>query len=334
MHTPPALALSRRSSIRALLILFAVSFGSMVVASRVGVILHELAGHALMLLAQGGEVRHISVTYFGGGHVSATRGIAPGTSRFLFDMSGIFVNGILGAMCLAGALAVMAYAAGRRHAALAAHVLAWCAVLNLAGATHYACIGSYYSYCDSGAYPGVWAPALALLLIGMPVGVLLWSRTLAPLLASFEKRAGEKRPVRIGAAGLVLASATLLTYLGGLLAEQRLTASRTQFATLQAQTIAIAREMERVRQDRIRTWRQEHGSKPIPKAIVNVTEEEIDKPFPLLPLVLIYDALLILVALLVPWRLRDEKQQLLAAHSWAAPPVAAAGLLLLCGIAF
>jgi len=324
---------TRRSAI-ALCIAFAISFGSMVSASRVGVILHELAGHALVLAMQGGEVGHVSVTYFGGGHVGVAKWGTPGSSRFLFDMSGIFVNGLLGAGFLAGALLVSAFAPRRRGALALAHALSWGGVLNLAGATHYACIGSYYGYGDSGPYPGVWVPSLVLLVVTMPGGIAVWSRTLAALLASRHEGDAAPHRVRLGLAGLILAVAPLAAYAVGLVAEQRLTAGRTQFATLKAESVAVAREVERIRRERVERWREKHGDRPAPREVTDVSEDDVDKPFPLLAVLLVFDALLIAGALFMPWRGRKGEAGPPGIVDWATPLGVAAVLLLVCGIVF
>jgi hypothetical protein len=263
-------------------------FGLLVLHARVGVLLHEF-GHAAASLAAGGQVLGISLTLFGGGSCMST----PGASRALFSIAGILVNAALGTV-LAAVAAILVRRKSRPR--WVAQALALGAALNLAGATHYAALSSFYSFGDLANWPRIWVAALVAFAVAMPMGLVLCFRTLAPLV---------RARFRTGVAGLYIVIVPLVLYGACLFAEQALSRGRTQFVAFKAEAMAVAREVERTRERKLSEWREEHGSEPPPLEAIAVSADEIKRPFPLMATILALDCVFILAALLVPWRRRD-----------------------------
>ena len=323
----PELSLVTRDAWRRLAALCALSFGAIVAWSRAGVVLHEIA-HALVWKLQGGTVRAVEVTLFGGGLVVTDGATREGASRLAFDVAGIVADGALG-LALAAAVAIaLARGRGGRAPARAslAHVLAWGAVLNLAGATHYAAVGSFYGTGDTGAYPWLWAPAFAMLLAAMPVGVWLWARTLVPLAAL---DGGDGR-VRLGAAGLAAAGLPLAAYVAALAIEQAVAGPQTQFATLRAEEVAIARAVEERRAEKVEAWRRSHGDEPPPPEVFAVDEDDVPRPFPFVGLVAAVDAAAVAGSTLLPWTRRAPRPP--GRRALVLPLVAAALAVFVCAV--
>lgn len=255
--------------------LWALSFGALVVWSRASVFLHEAVGHALVWRAWGGNIERIEVALFGGGHVWTDAPPPGGSPVFLFLMAGIFVNAGLGvAFTAAVARALLKGSAGNP---VVLHLLAWGALLNVAGATHYAALGAFHEFGDPAPYGWLWGPSVALLALGMPAVFHLWARTLRPLLAT------RGRP--LGLTGVFIAAVPLAAYVGGLALEGQ------SFATLRAEDEALARLIALKREEKLAAWRAEHGDEPPPPEVLQVGEEEIERPFPLTAVVLALDAL-------------------------------------------
>jgi hypothetical protein len=312
----------------------AIAFGAMVTWSRIGVALHEVLGHALVWTVQGGTVADIDVTLFGGGRVRTAGAAAPGSSRFLFEMSGIFVNGGLGLALGVGALFLLRSRGGASHRVLS-HFVAWGAVLNLAGATHYAAIGSFYGYGDAGAYPGVWPPALVLSVLTTPAAILLWSHSLVPIALVERARADDRRRFRPGAPGLVATIVPLAVYATALYAEQAVSSDRTEFATLRAERVAIARAIAAERRARIEAWRRAHPGEPVPPGLLDLSEADVERPFPFLACVLILDAVFLLAVVLLPVSTGPTRGVVsLSWHGWSWPLVGGAVALGTCALFF
>ncbi len=72
--------------------------GLLVLSTRLLTLLHEVMGHGFTALILGGKVLKIKVSLFGGGRVWADINNNHIVSRFLFSMSGIFVNFLTGAI--------------------------------------------------------------------------------------------------------------------------------------------------------------------------------------------------------------------------------------------
>ena len=316
-----ALRLPGKACWRRIARLWALSFGALVVWSRLSVFFHEAAGHAFVWRAWGGEIERIEVALFGGGHVWTSAEPPGGYPVFLFLMAGIFLNALLGA-----ALVVAVFRGLAKGRALALHVLAWGAVLNVAGATHYAALGAFHGFGDPAPYGWLWGPSLALLVCGMPVALSLWARTLKPLLSV------GGRP--LGLTGVLVAAVPLAAYLGGLALEGR------SFATLRAEDEALARLIAQKREERLAAWRAEHGDEPPPPGFVEVGEKEIERPFPLTAVVLALDALFLGAVLLrrggEPAEPAEpaERERGELKIPWLTPLLAAGVVLLVCQVLF
>lgn len=283
-----ALVLPEGITLRRLGQLWGLCFGLLVLHARAGVLLHEF-GHAAAILAAGGEVRGVSITLFGGGAVAAL-----GPSSAFFPVAGIVVNAALGTASAAAAVFLLR----RAGPPWAAQALALGAAVNLAGSTHYAVLSSFYGFGDLSGWPRIWVGALVAFAVAMPAALLLWSRTLAPLVGA---------RFRTGVAGLIVAVVPLVLYGACLFAEQALTATRTQFVALKGEEMALARQVERVRERKLAEWREEHGSEPPPPEAIAVSVDEVKRPFPLTMTMLVFDAAFILAVLLVPWRGREGR---------------------------
>lgn len=287
----PVLDLKRRADLATIARLFVFSFAALVLWARAGVILHEAAGHALVWKVHGGSIDSIEVTLFGGGRVRTSGPAAHGAWLFVFSMAGIFLNAFVGA-----GLTGLTWWLLRRGQYAWAIAASWGAVVNLAGATHYAAIGAFYGYGDAGPYPWVWLPSFVLLLVTMPVGVFLWARSFVAVAARDAELDAAAR-LRPGLGALAVVVLSLAAYAAGLWGEQALSSQRTEFATLRAERVAIAREMARLREEKERQWRRLHGDEPAPEEFLAVSSDEIQRPFPFLALVLSLDAVLILAVL-------------------------------------
>ena len=322
--------------------LWAFSFAALVVWSRAGVLLHEAAGHALFWRAGGGRVTGIEVSLFGGGATWIDAGSR--CPPFLFHMAGVFVNLAMG-LGLGAALFWLlvrdARSGGRTPGArrlLAEHLLAWGALLSLAGATHYTVLGAFYGFGDPARYRWLWSPALAFLVAATPVTFWAWARTLRPLVGTGTPNGpvgprSQGVPRRLGLTGLIIVSVPLAAYATGLALENR------NFAALRAEEAAIARAVEAERARRLEEWRAEHGDERPPPGVTEVSADEVERPFPLTALVLGLDAVFLGAALFLRRRAASSGQRRrpdpaapveeAAPVPWACPLAAAAAVLLL-----
>ena len=315
--------------------LWALSFAALVVWSRLGVFLHETAGHAFVWRAGGGTVSGIEVSLFGGGMIRIDSEVGGRCPQFLFHMAGILVNSALG-LGMGAALVWLLVRDRRGEPAratsggpLVEHLLAWGALLNLAGATHYTVLGAFYEFGDPAPYPWLWSPALLVLVFATPVTFYLWARTLRPLLVQagtpgrVVRTTSWTRPGRVpgsslGVTALVVAAIPLVAYVIGLAIENRV--KGTNFRALQAESIAVARAIEEEKARRLREWRAERGDEEPPCEVTEVTEEDIERPFPLTAVVLALDAVFLGAVLF--WR-RPARPAALPGRADNAPPAEA-----------
>jgi hypothetical protein len=321
--------------------LWALGFGALVVWSRLGVLLHEAAGHALVWRAGGGRIARIHVSLFGGGNVRTDPEVASSCPQFLYHMAGIFVNLLLG-LALAGALVYLLVQDARsrdtpgplshrrtQRRVVAEHLFAWGAVLNFAGAAHYTALGAFYEFGDPAPYPWAWSPAFMLLVLGMPAAFALWARTLRPLVA-------RDRAARLGLAGLIVAAVPLGGYTVGLALENRY--RDTAFVALKAERVALERAVAAERARRLEEWRAEHGDEEPPSEVTEVTEEDVERPFPLTALVLALDVLFLGAVLSVrrraPGDMRVDQCLRPLSIPWLWPLAAAALTLLVVHLVF
>lgn len=296
--------------------LWAFTFGLLVFHARAGVLFHEF-GHAVAALVTGGQVRGISITLFGGGFTAIS-----GPFSDLFEIAGILVNGILG---VAFAVAAV-YVLKKNGPRWVAHALAIGAVVNLAGATHYAALSSFYGFGDVAEWPRLWVGALVVFGTGMPTALVIWSRTAAPLVRCRS---------RTGVAGLLVASVPLTLYGACLFAEQAVSREHTQFVALRAEEVAVERETERLRKRKLAEWYGEHGLQPPPPEVMAVSPDEVRRPFPLTVTMLALDAVFLLAALLLRWPGRDtEVDEDEPRVPWGGALIAGSGALFIAYLIF
>jgi hypothetical protein len=291
--------------------LVALSTGLLVAITRASVALHELLGHALVGAALGLGVTDVRVSLFGGGEVHVA-GEPEGAAAFAFAMSGIFVNLLLMAACLAGAR--------RARGPAVRYALALGAVVNAAGATHYTALGGYHAFGDPAAWPWLAWPGLAALVVLMPLTLRTWARALAGLTG---------RPLVAGLA-VAVALGTLAAYGGAMQIEAALTAEQTQFRALAADEAEHDRAVATERAERARQWEREHPGEPPPDHLLDVRPDEVPRPFPLTVVVLGADVALFALVL---WRVRSRGGPPTGPHEalpWGRALLAAALALLLC----
>lgn len=188
------------------LALFLLCFG--LVLSRVGLVLHEVVGHGGLATLLGGELREVSLFWFGGGWVRTFT--PPGEARLVaVQLGGIGVE--LGA---AGLLALVARRARapmpRALAALAGYVLA-------AHALWYAATGIWHGFGDGARLHGLLGAARHAVALGAAgllcalavAGTRTLLRTLAPRLAGPWPR---RLVATLGAAALAGGAHAALAY--------------------------------------------------------------------------------------------------------------------------
>lgn len=188
------------------LALFLLCFG--LVLSRVGLVLHEVVGHGGLATLLGGELREVSLFWFGGGWVRTVT--PPGEGRLVaVQLGGIGVE-----LGTAGLLALAAHRAraplGKALAALAGYVLA-------AHALWYAATGIWHGFGDGARLHQLLGPArpavalgAAALLCGLAVlGTRAVIRTLAPVLEGPWRR---RVMATLGAAALAGAAHAALAF--------------------------------------------------------------------------------------------------------------------------
>jgi len=286
--------------------LWAFVFSMLVIWSRLGVFLHEAAGHALAWWLWGGSVDSIEVYLFAGGIVRRGHFPACECPEFIFCMAGLFVQIILGAaLAIIVAFSIRGKAEVTYRRATILHVLAWGAGLNLIGALHYSLLGAFYGYGDSAGYSWLFLPSLLLIFIFAPVTIYLWVKTLGPFLVSGIPKTEDNGNVfstrrRLGLTGVLIFAVPALIYLSGLALETKYTGK--SFASLRAEGVATERAIEEKKKEKLNTWRETHGDKPPPPEVIEVKEEEIDKPFPLMYVIFGLDLLLALFFLFLPLR--------------------------------
>ncbi|MHC4663970.1 MAG: tetratricopeptide repeat protein [Planctomycetota bacterium] len=221
-------------------------------------------------------------------------------------MVGIFINFLLGL-----GLAAIVFCSIRKHhepanrRAIIMHALAWGAGLNLVGAMHYSTLGAFYDYGDPTGYQWLFIPSFILLVVCIPPVVYFWARTLLSLLRTNTPcvaDTGTVSPVkdRLGLTGLLILIVPIVVYIAAMAVENRLT-SRS-FATLRAEETATERAVEEKRAEKLEEWRKEHGDETPPEEVTQVSEEEIEKPFPLMELVFGIDLVFAGIFLFRPYR--------------------------------
>jgi hypothetical protein len=130
----------------------------LILAARLATFLHEFAGHSLMTLAFGGQIKGIRITLLGGGEVywHFTTSLAL-TAGFLVAFGGIIVN------LLSGLLPFKLCGRLENRPAWALFLIVF-AMVSLLGAFAYAALGFYYDVGD----PVSWMEGPS------PKGGLLW----------------------------------------------------------------------------------------------------------------------------------------------------------------
>jgi hypothetical protein len=150
-------------AIRQLLRFDVLLVGVLVIATRLGCILHEVGGHALVAQLLGAKILSIEVTLFGGGSVDYDFPTEPSmAASFWVTAAGMLVNLVTGTAAL---LLARRYESRHVLGPLLAVFGATSVLLPLA----YLAIGGYYEAGDSGQllyYIAEW---------GLPANRLLWS---------------------------------------------------------------------------------------------------------------------------------------------------------------
>jgi hypothetical protein len=210
------------------------------VASRVGVVLHELAGHFGVARLFGCSLTELRLFLFGGGFVDyACPPLAPAQS-LATELGGIGVQAGVGV-----ALAILAWRRKRRD--FAGLALASMAALFVLHGLWYLVTGVHYGVGDGRTLHLSLGPArVAPVAIGSALLVLLCfaaTRSLARRLAPWLPDASPARRIGVLVASIALATAL---HAGAFAAEQRVLADATYAATFRPQAaVEVEREVAR-----------------------------------------------------------------------------------------
>ena len=114
----------------------------LILATRFATFLHEVFGHAFVILIVGGDVHRIKVSLFGGGTVWADLGNYHGPILFTYCLAGIFVN------LVTGALPIVFRNKLRRTNPIWGLFWVIFSMVSLLGALAYLVLGLYYNFGD------------------------------------------------------------------------------------------------------------------------------------------------------------------------------------------
>ncbi len=188
------------------LALFLLCFG--LVLSRVGLVLHEVLGHGGLATLLGGELREVSLFWFGGGWVRTIT--PPGEMRLVaVQLGGIAVE--------LGAAGLLALGARRARAPMSKALLVLAGYVLAAHALWYAATGIWHGFGDGARLHQLLGPArhavalaAAALLCGLTVlGTRAMIRALAPALEGPWRR---RLMATLGAAALAGAAHAALAF--------------------------------------------------------------------------------------------------------------------------
>ena len=226
-----------RATARLTLLLFLVGL----VASRAGVVVHELGGHYGVARSFGCTLTRLRLFLFGGGYVDYACGPLTAAQQLATDLGGIAVQ--------VGAGALLAFVAWRHAASrLTGLVLASMAVLFVVHGLFYLVTGIHYGVGDGralhvllgGERGGLVAIGSAVLVALCFLAATRLARRLAPWLPS---HAGGARRVAIACAAMLAAAAL---HGAAFELEQRVIADAAYAATFRPEpAIAVERELRR-----------------------------------------------------------------------------------------
>ena len=254
-----------RENIRLSLFFFLLLF----LSGRIGLLLHEFAGHALIWRFLGGELTEFKLFMFGGGRVhygwtSATQNLSVFSTAIL-QLSGIVVELIAG--CLFAVLAILSAASRAAKALFSA-----ASSLLIVHALFYLLICTYYGYGDGeflfDTFKGNYRHGFLFLSFCLTVGAAFFvSYAFSPFTRSWVVDfANKKRDVLI-----VFAAMAAVLLHGALAVGEQIVVKDHVYAEIK--TSKNVRLMEKEFREFIAAYTEKHGRGPDPKEAAVVADK-------------------------------------------------------------